>query len=324
MTQSVAQAANSPLINDSDEAEEQLGAIGDTRFEAAPPSKPHWLNIAFLGSVHLIAVVGFILYAALHGVTWTAAGLCLAWMALTIFSLSAGYHRLFSHRAYEAHPALKLLLLCFGAASFQNSALTWAADHRRHHRKVDTNYDPYNAKRGFWFSHIGWVLRKGLPAWNFHPVPDLDNDRLVTWQHRHYMAIGTFFGLILPAAVGWMLGDFWGGLIVGGFVRLVFVYHITFSVNSFAHILGSQPWSDRSTARDSFVVAFLSMGEGYHNFHHTFPADYRNGVRAWHFDPSKWTIRALSLVGLTRNLKRTPREAMHRARDRMTERRLAR
>lgn len=276
-----------------------------------------WVNVSFLSATHIVAVGGLIAYLAGHGLSWPALALGLVWTALTIFSLSAGYHRLFSHRAYEAHPLMRLFLLVFGAATFQNSALVWAADHRRHHKRVDSPLDPYDARQGFWHSHIGWVLRQTPPATELHPVPDLERDRLVMWQHRFYPLIGGAAGFGLPALLGAAMGDFWGGLVMAGPVRLVLVYHITFSINSLAHMLGRQPYSDRNTSRDSFLSALVSMGEGYHNFHHTFPADYRNGVRSHHFDPSKWAIRLLAAVGLTRNLKRTPPEAVIRARVRM-------
>lgn len=272
--------------------------------------------------MHLGALVGTIVYVANVGMTLAAALLGLTWMALTIFSLSAGYHRLFAHRAYEAHPILRAFLLAFGAAAFQNSAIIWAADHRRHHKRVDTEEDPYNAREGFWHSHIGWVLRKTPVATDLWPVPDLEKDPLLRLQHRRYALLGTIFGFLLPTALGFAMGDVWGGLIIGGFLRLVLVYHITFTINSLAHMLGTQPYSDRNTSRDSFIAALLSMGEGYHNFHHTFPVDYRNGVAIHQFDPSKWSIRALSLVGLARNLKRTPRPIILRARMKMEERRL--
>lgn len=275
-----------------------------------------WLNVSFLSGVHLFGLGGAVAYLWLAGLPGLGVLLmALCWTALTIFSLSGGYHRLFSHRAYEAHPVVRFLFLAFGAAAFQNSALTWAADHRRHHRRVDTDLDPYSVRRGFWWAHIGWVLRRTPPATDLQPVPDLERDPLVRWQHRGYPVIGTAVGFVAPALVGWLaFGDPWGGLVFGGLLRLVFVYHVTFSVNSFAHMVGRQPYSDRDSSRDSALVALLSMGEGYHNFHHTFPADYRNGVRAWHFDPSKWAIRLLALVRLARRLRRTPAEAIARAR----------
>jgi stearoyl-CoA desaturase (delta-9 desaturase) len=302
---------------------EPVGARGAPA--GAPKQYPlSWLNISFLLSVHLLAAVGGTIYFANHQIGIPILILAVVWTFLTILGLSAGYHRLFSHRTYEAHPVFRAFLLAFGAGAFQNSAITWAADHRRHHKQVDTDDDPYNARRGFWYAHIGWVLHKTEPAHVLQPVPDLERDFMTRWQHKLYPIIGTIVGFVFPTLIGWAAGDLWGGFVVAGAVRLVFVYHVTFSINSFAHILGTQPYSDRNTSRDSLVTALLSLGEGYHNFHHTFPVDYRNGVRVRDFDPSKWTIRAASLVGLARNLRRTPAQIVIRSRLRMEARRLER
>jgi stearoyl-CoA desaturase (delta-9 desaturase) len=300
---------------------EPVGARGAPAGEPKPYPLS-WMNISFLLTVHLIAGVGSTVYFIKQGMGLGIGVLTFIWTFLTILGLSAGYHRLFSHRTYEAHPVFRALLLLFGAGAFQNSAITWAADHRRHHKHVDTHDDPYNARRGFWYSHIGWVLRKTEPAWEVHPVPDLERDFLVRWQHKLYPVWGFIVGFMIPTLIGWALGDPWGGFLIAGALRLVFVYHVTFSINSVAHIVGSQPYSDRNTSRDSLVTAFLSLGEGYHNFHHTFPVDYRNGVRKRDFDPSKWTIRAASLIGLARNLRRTPNQIVIRARLRMEARTL--
>ena len=304
-------------------SQERAGARGAP--DGGPKQYPlSWKNISFLLSVHLVAAVGGTLYFVKHGIGLGIVVLAVVWTFLTIFGISAGYHRLFSHRTYEAHPIFRAFLLAFGAGAFQNSAITWAADHRRHHKQVDTDEDPYNARRGFWYSHVGWVLHKTEEAHVVQPVPDLWNDFLIRWQHKLYPLVGAVVSFVVPTLIGWALGDAWGGFLIAGALRLVFVYHVTFSINSFAHMLGSQPYSDRNTSRDSLFTAFLSMGEGYHNFHHTFPVDYRNGVRVRDFDPSKWTIRAASLVGLTRNLRRTPKAIVLRARLRMEARRLER
>jgi stearoyl-CoA desaturase (Delta-9 desaturase) len=294
---------------------------------SSQPSSPaalplDWRNIGLLTLVHVAALGGMAIYVPIHGLSLAAVIIGAVLTALTIFSLSAGYHRLFSHRAYEAHPVLRFLLLTFGAGAFQNTALAWAADHRRHHGNTDTALDPYNARRGFWYAHIGWVLRKPDPAIKPAPVRDLERDPLVVWQDRHYALIGITAGLVLPTLLGLAFGDPWGGFIVGGAVRLFICYHATFSINSFAHFFGTQPYSAKDSSRDSFLTAVISMGEGYHNFHHTFPADYRNGVRAHQFDPTKWALNALAAVGLARNLRRTPAPAIVRARLRMDELRL--
>lgn len=280
-----------------------------------------WSNLIFLLAVHVLAVGGFAAYLWWHGITLAAAVIGIVWTVVTIFSISAGYHRLFSHRTYEAHPLFRLFLLAFGAGSFQNSVLLWAAQHRRHHARTDTDLDPYNARRGFWYSHVGWVVEITDPAITETQVPDLEADPLIRWQHKHYVGIGIAMGLVAPMLLGWAFGDIWGGLVVGGLVRLVVVYQATFAVNSLSHTFGVQPYSDRNTSRDSLLGALVTMGEGYHNFHHTFPADYRNGVRMHHFDPTKWVVYMLSLVGVTRKLRRTPPAAVIRAQVRMQQRR---
>jgi stearoyl-CoA desaturase (delta-9 desaturase) len=281
-----------------------------------------WRNLLLLALVHVVALGGMAVYLPIHGLSLAALLIGIVLAVVTIFAISAGYHRLFSHRTYQAHPVLRFLLLVFGAGAFQRSALAWAADHRRHHGSTDTDLDPYDARRGFWYSHIGWVVRKVDPNIPRTPVRDLERDPLVVWQDRHCGLIGIAAGLVLPALIGLLFGDLFGGFVLGAAVRLLLVYHATFSINSFAHRFGSQPYSDRSTARDSLLTALISMGEGYHNFHHAFPGDYRNGVRAHQFDPTKWILRTLAALGVVRGLRRTPAAAIVRARLRMDERRL--
>jgi stearoyl-CoA desaturase (delta-9 desaturase) len=243
-----------------------------------------------------------------------------AWFVVFLFAnelaITCGYHRLFSHATYEAHPALKLVYLLFGAMALQNSVLVWGAGHRTHHRYIDDpQRDPYCARRGFWFSHIGWMLRNypsGDP--DFNGVRDLQSDPLVVWQHRYYLPIALSMNIGLPLLVGWADGDIVGTLLLAGVLRLVISHHLTFCINSLAHIVGYQPYTDENTARDNAVVALLTFGEGYHNFHHMFAHDYRNGVRWWQYDPSKWFINAMRWCGLATNLKRVPWFKIQRAR----------
>jgi stearoyl-CoA desaturase (Delta-9 desaturase) len=266
-----------------------------------------------LTSVVAITVVPW--YGITHG--YHAA----AWVWFTLFlgangmAITCGYHRLFAHCTYEAHPILKVAYLVFGSMALQNSALNWAAGHRVHHRYIDDpERDPYCARRGFWFSHIGWMLRSypsGEP--DFSAVRDLQRDPMVMWQHNHYLlaALTTNFGL--PLLVGYLSGDVWGVFLLAGILRLVVSHHFTFFINSLAHMWGSQPYTDDNTARDNPVVALLTYGEGYHNFHHMFAHDYRNGLRWWQWDPSKWFISSMRMFGLTRNLKRVPWFKIQRA-----------
>jgi stearoyl-CoA desaturase (delta-9 desaturase) len=256
------------------------------------------------------------------------------WFALLLsineLAITCGYHRLFAHATYEARPGLKLGYLLFGAMALQNSALLWSAGHRTHHRYIDDpERDPYCARRGFWFSHIGWMLRNypsGEP--DLSTVRELQRDPLVMWQHRHYLPLALIMNFGLPLLIGWAAGDILGVFLLGGVLRLVVSHHLTFCINSLAHIMGIQPYTDENTARDNAVVALLTFGEGYHNFHHMFAHDYRNGVRWWQWDPSKWFIYAMHWIGLTSNLKRVPWFKIQRAlldnQFRRAERQLAR
>lgn len=207
------------------------------------------------------------------------------------------------------------MLMIGGTMAIQNSILTWASGHRIHHRHVDhVDLDPYSAKRGFWYSHIGWMLRNypsGTP--DFRNSPDLQKDPMIMFQHNHYLALILITNFGLPALVGWATGDFWGVMLMAGLLRLVVSHHVTFFINSLAHIFGKQPYTDENTARDNFWLALVTWGEGYHNFHHIFQYDYRNGVKWWQFDPTKWLILGLSKVGLTSNLKRIPEFTIRQA-----------
>jgi stearoyl-CoA desaturase (delta-9 desaturase) len=282
---------------------------------ATPPRQARleldWTNILFLAVAHLVAGCG-VWWAVFHPHPLTLA-LGVVWLVLCSLSITAGYHRLFAHRTYEGAAWVRLVMLLLGAASAQNSALRWVNNHRVHHSKVDREEDPYNIKRGFFWAHIGWVLYKD-PESGAARARDLQADPLVMWQHRHYLALGVGMGALLPLALGALWGDPIGGLLIGGFLRLVVQYHATFATNSLAHTLGSRPYDRSTSARDSFLTALFTFGEGYHNFHHRFQNDYRNGVRAWHFDPTKWLIFLLSWVGAAKNLRRVDPDKIARAR----------
>ena len=203
---------------------------------------------------------------------------------------------------------VRLFLMLGGTLGIQNSILFWASGHRTHHQHVDdVDHDPYSAKRGFWYSHIGWMLRN-YPSGesNYKNAPDLLNDRMVMFQHNYYIPMVLLTNVGFTALIGWAVGDIWGVMLMAGLVRLVLNHHFTFFINSLAHMWGTQPYTDENTARDNPVLAFFTWGEGYHNFHHIFQYDYRNGVKWWQFDPTKWLILVLSKVGLTYNLKRIP------------------
>ncbi len=274
-----------------------------------------WLQTIIFASTLLTAITVIPWYGYVYGYSWGIALIAFIFLWANGLSITAGYHRLWSHNAYKAHPALRLFFALFGAAALQNSALVWCSDHRRHHRHVDNNeQDPYSAKRGLWFSHIGWMLREyDNTKGDFSNAKDLQRDAIVNWQHKHYLAIAICMNLLPPILVGWVFGDIIGSLLLVGVLRLVISHHSTFFINSLAHFWGKQPYSDENTARDNGVLALLTYGEGYHNFHHRFQNDYRNGARWWQYDPTKWLIKAGTWVGLTWDLNRIPAFKIHRA-----------
>lgn len=272
-----------------------------------------WVNFPFVVGAHLVAAFAIVYLAVIHFSWWTV-GFGVVWATLCGLSITAGYHRLLAHGAYTASAPLRALYLAFGAASVQNSALRWAADHRAHHAHVDDDGDPYNIKRGFWWAHIGWVIFKVPRAHNLALVRDLERDPLVRLQHRYYVPLAIVMGAVVPAAIGLAWGDWIGAMLIAGWLRLVLQWHATFSVNSLAHCIGRRPYSKRTSARDSFLVALVTLGEGYHNFHHQFQIDYRNGVRWYHFDPTKWWVWSTAKLGLARGLRRVPRDRIEAAR----------
>ncbi|ANW25871.1 acyl-CoA desaturase [Vibrio coralliilyticus] len=275
-----------------------------------------WLNVTLFLSSFIVAVV----VAPWYGFEFGYKAEHWFWLLITFsfcnLSITAGYHRLWSHKTYDAHWSLRLLFALGGAFALQNSALHWSSDHRVHHKHVDNNdKDPYSAKRGFWFSHIGWMLRHYNPATysDYGNCRDLQKDKIVMWQHKHYLLLAILMNIGVPLLLGVIYQDIWGMLLMVCVVRLVLSHHSTFFINSLAHIWGSQPYTDKNTARDNAVLAVFTFGEGYHNYHHIFENDYRNGIHWWQYDPTKWLIKSCSWLGLTKKLRVTPKMKIEKA-----------
>ncbi len=282
-------------------------------FEQAPRM---WVNTLMFLFTFLGAIIVVPWYGVVYGygaAAWTTFAVLLA---ATGLSISAGYHRLWAHRTYRAHWSVRLAFMIFGAMALQNSIRAWSSGHRNHHRYIDDNLrDPYCARRGFWFSHIGWMLRD-YPSGKRDDsnIRDVLRDPIAVFQDRYYVPLVLATNIGVPLAIGWWVNDVWGVFLLGGLLRLVVNHHATFFINSLAHIWGSQPYTDANTARDNGLLALLTYGEGYHNFHHRYAGDYRNGVRWWQWDPAKWLIFGLSWLHLTHDLKRLPAAEIERAR----------
>jgi stearoyl-CoA desaturase (delta-9 desaturase) len=277
------------------------------------------LNTAFLTGTLALALVLVPWRLATAGIRWSE-GLVLLGMVFVIgTAISGGYHRLFSHRAYRASGAMRFLFLSVGAAAFENSALKWSSDHRLHHQHVDTEQDPYTIGQGFWYAHWTWVMEAQDRA--ITGVADLEKDPLVRWQHRHHFLIGAVVATI-PLWIGLATGHVLGQLIFGVVLRIVITHHTTFFINSAAHWFGSRPYTDANTARDNWLLAPLTYGEGYHNFHHLWQWDYRNGALWYQWDTTKWLLNVLAWLGLVGQFRRVSPAAMTRARLQMEEKRL--
>ena len=277
--------------------------------------KKDWVNILFLTLTPVLGIAGT------AASTWYAGfslwmPLLLAGMYLPVgMSICAGYHRFFSHKSYEASRPVQVFYAIFGAMAAQNSILWWSASHRVHHKYADKDWDPYNIKRGFWWAHFLWIFYKNEEKPDaFDNSRDLLANPIVMWQHRWHKVIMIAGGFGLPALIGAAFGDAIAGLMWGGFGRVVVIHHTTFFVNSLAHYLGKPAFNAEASARDNWLVALVTLGEGYHSFHHRFPADFRNGIRWYHWDPAKWFIGGLRSIGLASGLLTTPPPQIEQAR----------
>ncbi|KAJ6021545.1 Acyl-CoA desaturase [Penicillium herquei] len=276
--------------------------IADTQMTRANWYKHvNWLNVfLILGIPFYGCVQAFWVPLQLKTAAWAV-----LYYFFTGLGITAGYHRLWAHCSYSATLPLRIWFALVGGGAVEGSIRWWARGHRAHHRYTDTEKDPYSVRKGFWYSHLGWMVMKQNPKRiGRTDISDLNEDPVVIWQHRHYLKVVFGMGLIVPmivAGLGW--GDWFGGFVYAGILRIFFVQQATFCVNSLAHWLGDQPFDDRNSPRDHVITAFVTLGEGYHNFHHEFPSDYRNAIE-WHqYDPTKWTIWTMKQLGLAYDLK---------------------
>tara|TARA_B000000532_G_scaffold234213_1_gene218485 strand:+ start:70 stop:1143 length:1074 start_codon:yes stop_codon:yes gene_type:complete len=269
-------------------------------------SKYNWTMVAFLSMCPIIGIFGTLIYVLNYGISYFEPVLLLVFWFLSGIGITMGYHRLFAHKSYRSNVILEWILMVFGSLALENTILKWVSDHRKHHSLSDTEHDPYSITKGFWHAHIGWIIKKSNnESSKIKGVKDLEKKSAIIFQNKYYLLIAFVFGFLLPLYIGYLFGRPIGGLLWGTFLRITIVHHATFFINSLCHYFGKRPYDLFSSARDSWFVSLFTFGEGYHNYHHKFPSDFRNGVSWFAFDPSKWIISILSFFKVTTNLIRT-------------------
>lgn len=282
--------------------------MGSKRFKFSDHS---WGAGLFIIAYHIGLVVGLPFYFYFRTPSAALVAATVVLLFLSGIGIGAAYHRFYSHRCYTLSRPAEAVLLFLATVATQGSALRWSFEHRLHHTYVDTDDDPYSIRKGFWYAHVLWIFDKARPI-EEKRVPDLLKNPLVRFQHRHYALLSMGSNVLVFALVGWLCQDLLGAFVLTWWTRLAVSHHLTWFVNSLAHCWGEQTYSKEHSAVDNYILAFLTVGEGYHNYHHTFASDYRNGARWYHFDPTKWTIWTLSKLGLAANLRRFSRVTIKR------------
>lgn len=258
-----------------------------------------FLHIAAFGSI-------FYIYTKKNNkIKWQTILLQVMFLILSQISITGGYHRLWSHRSYEAHPILELFYLFFGTMATQSSVIQWVKEHRTHHRNEEKIGDPYNINEGLWHAHIGWLLKdhniKTKQEIRKTDVSDLKNRTIFKIQDYYYILLWITISLIIPTLICMLWKDGKNGFFLN-FIRIIVVLHMTWCVNSFAHYIGSKPYDKNLKASDNFFVSFITFGEGWHNYHHSNPKDYRCSP-ANKYNPTEWFINFTKLLGLSKNHK---------------------
>ncbi|NXD15087.1 ACOD desaturase, partial [Nothocercus nigrocapillus] len=307
------------VLNHEDLAGDQ-GTVDDTFDDTyhekegpRPPLKYVWRNIILMSLLHLGGILGLILvpYAKIQTLAWAV--LCFVVNALGI---TAGAHRLWSHRTYKATLPLRIFLTIANSVAFQNDIYEWVRDHRVHHKFSETDADPHNAKRGFFFSHVGWLLVRKHPDVIEHgqkiDLSDVRADKVVMFQRRYYKPSVVLLCFTLPAVVPWY---FWEESIIISFfipaiLRYVIGLNAAWLVNSAAHMFGNRPYDKNINPRENPLVSLGALGEGFHNYHHTFPYDYSASEFGWRFNLTTAFIDLMCLLGLASDRKRVSKEAI--------------
>jgi stearoyl-CoA desaturase (delta-9 desaturase) len=259
-------------------------------------------------SIPFIALHFLPLLAIFTGVTWTAVWLAVSLYFIRMLAITGGYHRFFAHRSYKLKRVPQFILAFVGSTSAQKGPLWWAAHHRAHHKYADTERDIHSPIRGFWWSHVGWILCDKFNKTDSDAIKDFTKYPELVWLDKH--------DWVGPWALGvacWLIGG-WSGLLIGFFLSTIVLWHATFTVNSLAHVFGRRVYDTPDTSRNSLTVALITGGEGWHNNHHRYPWAARQGFHWWQIDTTYYVLRVFSWVGIVRDLRPVPATVRDEAR----------
>ena len=224
------------------------------------------------------------------------------------FGVTAGLHRLWSHRSYKARPSFRILLWFLACGANQGSIIHWVRDHRAHHKYSDTDADPHNINRGFFFAHMGWLMQAKHPQVTAKgagiPLDDLHRDFIVRFDKRTYPIPHLLICFLLPTAYGYYQYDSaLIGLVILGVLRWLLQLHFTWCINSVAHTFGYRPYRDIRPTQN-LLTSIMALGEGWHNYHHTFPYDYATSEGPFEFNPTTWLLDCAAFLGLVYDRQR--------------------
>jgi stearoyl-CoA desaturase (delta-9 desaturase) len=256
------------------------------------------------------------------GFSWVHLSLLLAMYVLTVLGVTIGFHRLFTHRAFETNVVIKAALAIMGSMAVEGPLLRWVATHRRHHQHSDAHDDPHSPHlhghgfvgmlKGLWHAHVGWFFEKDFDGIERY-VGDLRKDKVLR-VISNLFPLWVVLGFLIPMAIGGLVTMTWTGaflgLLWGGLARVFLVHHVTWSINSVCHMWGSRDFDIEDESRNNFIFGVLAFGEGWHNNHHAFPTSARHGLRWWQIDISYLLIRGMELVGLAHKVKIPSQESL--------------
>ena len=275
-----------------------------------PKTQIVWRNVILMSILHLSALYG--IWITLTIAKWQSIVAMYVIGVASAIGVLAGAHRLWSHRAYKAKWQLRLILAMLETMALQNDIYEWCRDHRVHHKFSETDADPHNANRGFFFSHMGWLMVKKHPEvirkGKLIDLTDLWNDPIVRYQRKFYIPLVILFWAIVPTLIPYYLWDepLWNSFFMCVPLRYTFVLHNAWLVNSAAHLWGNKPYDDTIEPRENLMVQYLAYGEGYHNYHHTFPWDYSASEHGWqiNFNTATMFIDFFAWIGWAYDLKK--------------------